>query len=386
MGKKLPHQFQNLLSSRIIPSMIKKSFLSLLIFLLYVTPIYAVRSLPPGVQPESKQGEAIGTFPELKGSGTLTFTNTGGEARLVTVCDASTVKGANSVSCTGIDVTGTFTGGPYGTAVFNTGSGGEVKLQLNDGKVFSFSAQGFSMNFTVTDPSIFDAWTENAGARDSGARVSDLSGQIEIACPPDLEAWDVMKMGRVIYVDCHLKTGEDSSAVISFSDMTTFEMKAESEIVIDTPPEKDSKLSLLAGNIWANVKQMVKDGTMKVHMSQAVAGIKGTRFHLTETGTESKIEVEEGTVVFQSKVNGKEVTVSAGESVTATKDGLSDKTTRGMTVGLENPQEKSVQIEKKTLNGIPPNSNLIYVVGGGVIVLFFVVFGAVLQKKRKRSH
>jgi hypothetical protein len=160
--------------------------------------------------------------------------------------------------------------------------------------------------------------------RDSGARASDLSGQVEIACPPDLEAWDVMKMGRVIYVNCHIKTGEDSKAVISFSDMTTFVVKPESEIVIDTPPEKDSKMKLLAGNIWANVKKMVKDGTMEVHMGQAVAGIKGTTFVLEESGGKSTLKVIEGAVAFKSKTTNDEKTVKSAEMLTATNTGLGE--------------------------------------------------------------
>jgi hypothetical protein len=163
--------------------MIIKWVLCLLLYCVFASPIQAVRSLPPGVQAESIEGEAVGNIPQLKGTGTLTFTNTGGDARLVAVCgDLSEERTrVNSLTCEGIDVTGTFTGGPNGIAVFNAGSG-EIKLQLTDGKVFSFAAQGFSMNFTVTDPSIFDAWVENADARDSGARVSDLNGQVEIAC------------------------------------------------------------------------------------------------------------------------------------------------------------------------------------------------------------
>lgn len=324
--------------------MIRKLLFIFLMAGILAIPVRAVRSLPAGVQPTQIEGEAVGTFPDLGGAtGKLNFFNTGGEAKLVTVCGDLTEERArvNSLTCEGIEASGTFTGGPGGTATFYTDSGGEIKLQLTDGKVFSFSSSGISMNFTVTDPSIFDDWVENVGARDSGARASDLSGQVEIACPPDLEAWDVMKMGRVIYVDCHIKTGEDSKAVISFSDMTTFEIKAETEIVIDTPPERESKWSLLMGNVWVNVKQMVKDGTMKVHMSQAVAGIKGTQFKLTETGNESKIEVTEGKVAFQSKASGEEIIVSAGESVTATQSGLSDKTTFDTSIRQEDQSEKS---------------------------------------------
>jgi len=343
--------------------MIKRLFLISLLYFVFSSPTYAVRSLPPGVHPKSIKGEAIGSIPELKGSGTLTFINTGGEARLVTVCGDLSEERArvNSLTCEGIDVSGSFSGGPDGVAVFNTGSG-KIEFQLKDGKVFSFAAQGISMNFEVTDPSIFNAWVEQTGGRDSRARVSRLDGQIEIACPPDLEAWDVMKMGRVIYVGCHLKTGEDSSAVISFSDMTSLTMKAESELVIDSPPERESKLSLLVGNIWVNVKQMVKNGTMKVHMSQAVAGIKGTRFVLTETGTESKIEVTEGTVAFKSKATGEEIDVTAGESVTATNAGLSDKTTFDIPDGQQTWQK----------------------IGGLAALLILGIVGIVVLKKRKK--
>lgn len=356
-------------------------FLWLLLFVICTSPVYAVRSLPPGVQPKSIEGEAVGNIPQIKGTGTLTFINTGGDARLVAVCGDLSEERArvNSLTCEGIDATGTFTGGPNGIAVFNTESG-EIRLQLTDGKVFSFAAQGFSMDFTVTDPSIFDAWVENAGARDSGARLSDISGQVEIACPPDLEAWDVMKMGRVIYVDCHLKTGEDSSAVISFSDMTTFTMKAESEIVIDTPPEKESKWSLIAGNIWVNVKQMVKDGTMKVHMSQAVAGIKGTTFILTETGSESSIQVIEGVVNFESRATGKAVDIMAGESVTATSTGLSEKTTFDISAEQLNWQAESSPLENKSSNTSSSSTRPIYLAGAVLIAIFI---GIAFLKKRK---
>jgi hypothetical protein len=357
-----------------------KYILFLLLSCVLVSPTRAVRSLPSGIQPDSIEGEAIGTFPELKGSGTITFINTGGDARLITVCDTPTETGANSVTCNGIDVTGTFTGGPNGTAIFNTGSG-EVKLQLNDGKVFSFSTQGFSMNFTVTDPSIFDDWIEEVGGVDSGARLSDIDGQLEIACPPNLDSWDVMKMGRVIYVDCHLRTGEDSTAVISFSDMTTFTMKSESEIVIDTPPQKDSILTLLAGNIWVNVKQMVKDGTMQVHMSQAVAGIKGTTFVLNETGLESTLKVLGGVVSFQSIKEGDPINVSPGESVIATSTGLSEIATFDTAVEAAKWKEEPDKVEDLLTNK-NTNNQMVYYVSGATIILLLVVT-LIIFKKRK---
>lgn len=169
--------------------------------------------------------------------------------------------------------------------------------------------------------------------RDSGARFSDLSGQVEI-CPYDYDRkihdedkYDIAKMGMIIYTDDLIITGEDSGAIISFSDMTTFQMLSESKIVIDTPPERDSKLTLLMGNIWVNIKKMIKDGTMEVHMSQAVLGPKGTIFTCRETGKSSEVRVLEGTVAMKHKKTGKEQLVSAGHTLVATSEGFSELTT-----------------------------------------------------------
>lgn len=201
--------------------------------------------------------------------------------------------------------------------------------------------------------------------RDSGARLSNISGQVEIACPPDLEAWDVMKMGRVIYVDCHLKTGEDSTAEVSFSDMTTLKMKPETELVINTPPQKDSKLKLLAGNIWVNVKKMIKDGTMEVHGSQAVAGIKGTTFELEETGGVTTLKVTEGTVAYKSLSSGEEKMVTGGETITASYGGLGE-------------------IEKfSESKQLPAKANYLPAITAFIVVFFII--GVVLVVKKLKS-
>jgi hypothetical protein len=168
--------------------------------------------------------------------------------------------------------------------------------------------------------------------RDSGTRFSDLSGQVEI-CRYDYDLQkhnedtkDVAKMGMIIYVDDLIITGEDSGAILSFSDMTTYQMGAETRVVCDTPPERDSKIKLLMGNIWVNIKKMIKDGTMEVHMSQAVCGIKGTIFTCTETGTSSEVKVLEGAVTMKHIKTGKEQLVSAGQTLVATSEGLSEPT------------------------------------------------------------
>jgi hypothetical protein len=129
---------------------------------------------------------------------------------------------------------------------------------------------------------------------DSGVRFSGVSGQVDIRPHNDEDAWKVAGLKSVIHLDDHIRTGEDSSAILSFSDMTTYVMGPNSEVVIDTPPERDSKWVLVFGKIWSNVKKMIKDGTMDVQVSQAVAGIKCTVFVCEAYGTESIIKVFKG--------------------------------------------------------------------------------------------
>jgi len=156
---------------------------------------------------------------------------------------------------------------------------------------------------------------------DSGARFAGLTGQVDIIFNGKRRP---AKMGDVIPVSAVIITEEDSSAIISFIDMSTFVVKPETNIIVSAPPEKDSKLKLVAGKIWANVKKMAKDGTMEIEMNQGVAGIKGTTFVCEEKNGRSALKVIEGIVDFKSKTNGNTVKVNTGEMVEAATNGLSE--------------------------------------------------------------
>jgi len=156
---------------------------------------------------------------------------------------------------------------------------------------------------------------------DSGARFAGLTGQVDIVFNGKRRP---AKMGDVIPVSAVIITEEDSSAIISFIDMSTFVVKPETNIIVSAPPEKDSKLKLVAGKIWANVKKMAKDGTMEIETNQAVSGIKGTTFVCEEKNGRSALKVIEGIVDFKSKTNGNTVKANTGEMVEATTNGLSE--------------------------------------------------------------
>lgn len=158
---------------------------------------------------------------------------------------------------------------------------------------------------------------------DSGVRFTDLSGQVDLRPDCNENAWKTAEIATIPCVDDHVRTGEESTAIMSFADMGTFVMKPESEVILDTPPQKKSKVKLVSGRIWENVKKMIIEGQMEVEMSQAVAGIKGTTIVCEENGGTSILKVLEGTASFRSKITGGEILVSAGEMATATENGLS---------------------------------------------------------------
>ncbi len=148
---------------------------------------------------------------------------------------------------------------------------------------------------------------------DSGARFSGMTGQVEWRADDDPDGWKLCKPGTKLPVFAHIRTQENSTAILSFSDKSTFVLKPDSEVVIDSPPEKESKIKLVAGNIWVNLKKMVNDGSMSMEMNQAVAGIKGTTFVASETNGVSGIKVLEGKISFTALNGSETVDISGGE-------------------------------------------------------------------------
>jgi len=155
------------------------------------------------------------------------------------------------------------------------------------------------------------------GVEDSGARFSDLYGQVEWRPHDEEEAWQFAKYDQVLPVDAHIRTSEKSGAIISFADMTTFVLKPDSEIILSSPAQKDSQVKLLGGQLWTNFKRMLKDGSMEIEMSQAVTGIKGTLLHSREQAGRSTVAVCEGVVSVTNRQTGEAVTLAPGDRAVA---------------------------------------------------------------------
>jgi hypothetical protein len=218
------------------------------------------------------------------------------------------------------------------------------------------------------------------GCKDSGARFSDLGGHVEIAPPENLNDWETAELEMVLCEGAVIKTGIESVAIISFADLTSFTMKPETRIIISTAVEKQSKISMVAGHIWVNVKKMIKDGSMEVKMSQAVAGIKGTTFEAIEDGSTSVLKVIEGDVQFTSNTTNETVTIRGGEMVSATQSGLSPVETFEVTSALEEMEELGP--EGTSSMQTSETSSLSKVV---LVVLLLVITAVLFMFFRKRK-
>jgi hypothetical protein len=303
--------------------------------------------------------------------------------------------------------TTTFEGGPNGSVA---GNGDYWQMKLVDGRAFDMTLSGHHASIPVDNPSIFNGWVETTDKReDSGAGFSDLMGQVEVNYPDangnyDEENWTSAKLvqGQTFPVGTHIKTFENSSAIISFADASSFTLKPESEIIISSARDEVGTkviLKMLIGNMWANIKKMAKDGSMQVEMSQAVAGIKGTTFVVEETGTTSTLKVIEGTVEFTSLSIGNVATVTTGQHVTATTTGLSaadsldpsvylDDATRATAVATASDRASSSNPNNVSTQTVTtPNTvsaDYLVVIGIVVIILIGSVSIMMLRKKQKK--
>ncbi len=162
---------------------------------------------------------------------------------------------------------------------------------------------------------------------DSGTRFSGITGIVEIRLPGECaRCWHAAKLDTVLPVGTHIRTEGDGACVLSFADLSTFVLKGESEIILESPPAKDSKVDLIKGSVWSNVKKMFKEGSMEIEMNQAVCGTRGTTFVVTDDGQTSTLKVIEGVLNFKSKTTGDSKDVSAGQTISSDAKGLTEPT------------------------------------------------------------
>ena len=157
---------------------------------------------------------------------------------------------------------------------------------------------------------------------DSGARFSSFSNEVEVQHCWDADSIAFAHQDTVLCVGDHIITGEESNAIVTFSDLSSLMVKPEADIVIAAPPGKAGKLEIIYGKLKMNVLRVISGQPIEVRSNLATTGIKGTTIVCEVTGSSSTLKVLKGTASFTSNVTGEEILVSAGEVATATENGL----------------------------------------------------------------
>jgi hypothetical protein len=154
-----------------------------------------------------------------------------------------------------------------------------------------------------------------------------MSGKVEVF--PDGHPEDIVfaTPRTVLKVGDHIVVGEDSNAVVSFADYSVLMVKSESEVITQGPVSRAGKVEILKGDLWLNIKKIVSGEAIEVKANLSATGIEGTTIVLNVSDGAETLKVLEGVATFTSLVDGAVEMVSSGETVTATPEGLSEKTT-----------------------------------------------------------
>ncbi len=119
---------------------------------------------------------------------------------------------------------------------------------------------------------------------DSQVRFNFLEGLVETSSQADNGSWRPAARQQAIYAGDRIRTGAGASAILQQQDLHTIILKPDSEIVIETPPSRESRFTLVNGRIWFNAKKMFSEGTVKIEMGETVAEIRGTNIACTREG------------------------------------------------------------------------------------------------------
>lgn len=151
---------------------------------------------------------------------------------------------------------------------------------------------------------------------------SDFYGEVFVIPHDDPDDYYSAELNARLRVGDIVETRNNSGAILSLVDMTTFVVRENSQVRIGARSPTENKLQLLIGHVWTNVKQMLIDGSMNIEMSQAAASIKGTLVSFREDGTTSTTRVVRGSVEVTATGAAQGVMVGAGQQATASAAGM----------------------------------------------------------------
>jgi len=226
---------------------------------------------------------------------------------------------------------------------------------------YAWVAEGDVARTTTAEPPV-----------DSGARFSSISRHVEIFPDANPDEITFANPRSVLKVGDHVVVGENSNAIITFSDLSTLMIKGPAEIVISSGVHQPTALEILSGNLWGNFKKVLSGETSELKANLSTVGIKGTTIVLDVSDDAETLKVLEGEVEFTSLADGAVEKVSGGETASATSGGLSEKTT--FDIKAESEQwSAAFEAMKATADGISNTAD-----SGSTKIVWLFVLGAII--------
>jgi len=142
-------------------------------------------------------------------------------------------------------------------------------------------------------------------AQDASLKIAGVGGSVLVKIAPSAD-WVDAKPGQALNPKDAIKTGENSTAMLVFSDMSTLALKPNTEIIIDdlvwNSKVKKAGLNMPAGALRAVLKKIDGPSDFKVKTPTAICGARGTVFYIIASATETRVFVTEGSIDFTNPV------------------------------------------------------------------------------------
>ena len=156
----------------------------------------------------------------------------------------------------------------------------------------------------------------------SGISINDLCGEVHVRCNDDEDdSYEFAELDGLIREEDRIRTKEESKVILGLEDMNTYIIRPNSIVVIRTEKNNVSKLEMIVGGIWGNIKKLAEGKSIECEMSHCITGIKGTIVAFEETGKESRVYLFAGKVEVTSKSSKKKTMLKAGQASIVGSDG-----------------------------------------------------------------
>jgi hypothetical protein len=140
------------------------------------------------------------------------------------------------------------------------------------------------------------------------------------------DLWKPMAAGMVIFANDRIRTDSDSRVVLTIKDIGAVLIGPGTEFYLGDP-SRGFKTLLKRGYLWISAK-LVPGMTMSVATSNAVAGVRGTKFSVIQDAHGTDVCTCKGAVQVALK-DGKSIEVTSGMYGRITAQGAMDQPKKG---------------------------------------------------------